>query len=185
MYDLFLMLKSEFKFDYIKQFNLEPNSYAVMTLHRDFNVDSEGQLRVILANIAELAKHMAIVFPMHPRTKRRVSEFQLGDMLSDIHVTEPIDYLNLMGLVSQSKFIITDSGGLQKEAYYAGKPAILFMEDPAWHELVEAGVNTLVNGRAVKDLAAKLIGGGFPKYIYGHGEASKEIVRILKSQAQF
>jgi UDP-N-acetylglucosamine 2-epimerase (non-hydrolysing) len=182
MYDLFLMLKPKFKYDYNELCNLKPGSYAVLTLHRDFNVDNQQQLQAILRNLAEFAKQTKIIFPIHPRTKKRVSEFGLDAFLKDIHVIEPVDYLNLMGLVTESQLIVTDSGGLQKEAYYAEKPALLFMSDPAWHELVEEGINILVNDRPLSQLAKTLVKGSYPKNIYGKGDASKKIVEILKSQ---
>lgn len=180
MYDLFLMLKPKFKYEYNKRYDLAPNSYAVLTLHRDFNVDSKQQLEAILTNIADFARHTPVIFPIHPRTKKKVAEFGLDALLSSIHVIEPIDYLNLMGLVSHSQLVLTDSGGLQKEAYYAEKPALLFMDDPAWHELVDEGINTLVRGRPITQLARDLIRGEYPKNIYGRGDASREIVRILQ-----
>jgi UDP-N-acetylglucosamine 2-epimerase (non-hydrolysing) len=182
MYDLFLMLKPKFKYEYNERYKLQPNSYAVLTLHRDFNVDEKQKLQAILSNLAEFAKHTKIIFPIHPRTKKRVSEFGLNTLLEEMHVVEPVDYLNLMGLVTQSQLVLTDSGGLQKEAYYADKPALLFMDDPAWHELVEEGINTLVQDRSVSQLAQELIQGSYPKHIYGKGDASKQIVQILKSQ---
>lgn len=182
MYDLFLMLKPKFKYDYNERYKLTPDSYAVLTLHRDYNVDNKDRLEGILSNIATFAKETDVIFPMHPRTKKRVEDFGLKHLLKDIQVLEPIDYLNLMGLVSSSRLVLTDSGGLQKEAYYANKPGLLFMDDPAWHELVEEGINTLVKDRPLTELARTLVSAKYPKNIYGKGTASEEIVRILKSQ---
>ena len=182
MYDIFLMLKPKFKYEYNERYRLDPNSYAVLTLHRDYNVDTKERLQVILANIATLAKELPIIFPMHPRTSKRVEEFGLQRLLEDVKVLEPIDYLNLMGLVSKSRLVLTDSGGLQKEAYYADKPALLFMEDPAWHELVEHGINILVKDNPINILARTLASDKYPRNIYGNGTASEQIARILKSQ---
>lgn len=180
MYDLFLQLQSRFKFDLNRKLNLKENSYAVLTLHRDYNVDDKGRLQDILSELHELAGDIEIVFPIHPRTKKRVHEFGLESLNKRMLVIEPLDYLTLMGLVTKSKFVITDSGGLQKEAYYADKPALLFMEDPAWHELVDEGMNRLIGRDNLKTLAANLSGGKFRKGIYGEGNASQKIVEILK-----
>jgi len=182
MYDLFLMLRPKFKYEYNEQYNLKPNSYAVLTLHRDYNVDNKERLEGILRNIALFAEESDIIFPIHPRTKKRVAEFGLEPLLKEIKVLEPLDYLNLMGLVSNSRLVLTDSGGLQKEAYYADKPALLFMDDPAWHELVEEGINILVGEQPITQLAKTLVQRNYPKNIYGDGTASKAIVRILKEQ---
>lgn len=181
MYDLFLMLQPKFRYEYNQRFKLKSGSYAVLTLHRDFNVDSRERLSLILKNIAEFASSTQVIFPIHPRTKKRISEFDLDSLLRDIHVIEPLDYLNLMGLVADSQVVLTDSGGLQKEAYYAGKPALLFMEDPAWHELVDEGINTLVRDQSVSLLASSLDVRNYPKNIYGKGDASKQIVAHLKA----
>lgn len=183
MYDLFLLLKPKFKYEYNERYKLKPESYAVLTLHRDYNVDNKERLEEILTNIACFAKETAVIFPIHPRTRKRVTEFGLEALLKDIQVLEPLDYLNLMGLISNSHLVLTDSGGLQKEAYYADKPALLFMDDPAWHELVEEGVNTLVQSRSLIQLAESLHRKAPSKNIYGIGTASREIVRILKDQS--
>jgi UDP-N-acetylglucosamine 2-epimerase (non-hydrolysing) len=182
MYDLFLMLKPKFKYEYNERYNLTTNSYAVLTLHRDYNVDSKERLTAILSNVEEFARETEVIFPMHPRTKKRVAEFGLESLLKNVKVLEPIDYLNLMGLVSNARLVLTDSGGLQKEAYYADKPGLLFMDDPAWHELVEEGINTLVGDKRLTQLSRTLIQDKYPKNIYGKGTASQEIVSILKAQ---
>jgi UDP-N-acetylglucosamine 2-epimerase (non-hydrolysing) len=184
MYDLFLLLKPKFKYECNERYDLKPNSYAVLTLHRDYNVDNKERLEEILTNIACFAKEVAVIFPIHPRTRKRITEFGVEAHLKDITVLEPLDYLNLMGLVSNSQLIITDSGGLQKEAYYADKPALLFMDDPAWHELVEEGVNRLVGDTSLIQLTKSLHRKELSRNIYGTGTASKEIVRILKDQSK-
>ncbi|MCO6432175.1 MAG: UDP-N-acetylglucosamine 2-epimerase (non-hydrolyzing) [Deltaproteobacteria bacterium] len=182
MYDLFLQVRESFKFDLNREHSLKDDGYCVLTLHRDYNVDSKERLEGILVRLDKLAAEIPIVFPIHPRTKKRVEEFGFGTLLKRMIVTEPLDYLTLMGLVSRSKLVLTDSGGLQKEAYYAGKPALLFMQDPAWHELVEEGVNHLVGDRDLTALAANLKSGEFREGIYGRGDASRKIVQLLLSR---
>jgi len=116
----------------------------VVTIHRDFNTDDPIRLKWILDGLCELSKQLRVVFPMHSRTKKRIQEFGFEDVLEGVDVIQPLDYLKLMGLVMHSAFVITDSGGLQKEAYFCGKRSPVVMPDTDWRELVEVGWNVLV-----------------------------------------
>jgi len=120
MYDLYRKMEKHFKYDCLESLNLRENEYVVLTLHRDFNVDRKEVLEAILSALAKVAEKFKVVFPIHPRTRNRVKEFSLQDHLKNMIVVEPLDYLNLMGLVKKCHKVITDSGGLQKEAYFAG-----------------------------------------------------------------
>jgi UDP-GlcNAc3NAcA epimerase len=180
MYDVFLKFKPEFRYDILKELELEANQYIVLTLHRDYNVDSKNNLEKILNQIQEASNYNRIIFPIHPRTKKKVHEFGLESYLNKVVVIDPIDYLNLMGLVCKSKLVITDSGGLQKEAYFAGKQALLFMLDPAWHELEEAGINKLVGENKLQKLIESCNKQEFQPGIYGDGSASRKIVELIR-----
>jgi UDP-N-acetylglucosamine 2-epimerase (non-hydrolysing) len=180
MYDLFLMMKPLFKYDVYEAAGLEEGKYIVMTLHRDFNVDNKEKFEKILKEVAKVAEKVKVVFPVHPRTRKRISEFGLDEYLKDILVIEPIDYLNLMGLVEKSWKVITDSGGLQKEAYFAGKRAVVVMPDSGWRELVETGWNILADGEGIYDAVFSSEEKPYPTGLYGNGDAGNRIVEILK-----
>jgi UDP-N-acetylglucosamine 2-epimerase (non-hydrolysing) len=117
-------MEPRFKYDVYEELKLKEGKYIVVTLHRDFNVDNKEKLEKIFKQLSKIAVEKKIVFPIHPRTKRRVQEFGLEEYLKDITVIEPVDYLNLMGLVKRCWKVITDSGGLQKEAYFAKKESV-------------------------------------------------------------
>ncbi|MBO8140506.1 MAG: UDP-N-acetylglucosamine 2-epimerase [Thermosipho sp. (in: Bacteria)] len=111
MYDLYLEMEDKFKYDIFRELKLKENEYIVMTLHRDFNANK----------------------------KERVKEYNFEKYLEKVKVIEPIDYLNLTELIKKSWKILTDSGGLQKEAYFAKKRAIVVMPDTGWRKLIEVG----------------------------------------------
>lgn len=179
IYDLYLMLQNNFKYDVYKKLNLEENEYILVTLHRDFNVDNKEKLEKMLLELNKISKEKKIVFPIHPRTRKRISEFSLEKHLENFTVIEPIDYLNLMGLVKKSWKVITDSGGLQKEAYFAKKRAVVLMPDTGWRELIEANWNILANEENLYEKTFEENNKSYLEGLYGDGNAGKKIIDIL------
>lgn len=180
MYDLYLQSKGHFDYSLYENLKLEDGRYVLVTLHRDYNVDDEEKFGEILKALNELAKETRVVFPIHPRSRKKAEEFGYGNLLEKLDILEPVDYLSLMGLLVHCKNVVTDSGGLQKESYYAQKPAYLLMPDPAWHELVKFEMNILCEPH---NLLEKLSQEGKYNYIsniYGNGDAGTKIVEILK-----
>lgn len=180
MYDLFLLMEKDFKYDVFNELRLTEGKYVLVTLHRDFNVDNKEKLTKILVQLSKVSEKIQVIFPMHPRTKKRVVEFGLQGYLDGITVIEPIDYLNLMGLTKRSWKVITDSGGLQKEAYFAGKQAVVVMPDTGWRELVEAGWNVLANEDNLYEKVFENTKCDYPTGMYGNGDSAKKIVDILR-----
>lgn len=179
MYDVFLKMKPRFDHAYYKALGLEEDGYLVMTMHRDFNVDDPDILRSILQGIEQIAREIPIVFPIHPRTKKMVEMFGLENYLEQVMVLQPIDYLKLMGLTSHAKGAITDSGGFQKETYFAGKRALVLMPDTSWIELVDHGINQLVDGQNLYESYKSMGAKEFEHGIYGDGTAASKIVKVL------
>ena len=179
VYDLFLKMEPHFNHDLLDKLGLEEDNYAVVTLHRDYNVDNREKLESILKNLSRLNKELNLVFPIHPRTQSRVSQFGLEKHLESMIVIEPIDYFHLMGLASKANKVITDSGGLQKEAYFLGVPALVVMPDTGWSELIDEGCNILCNENNLYHLAKEFKGKKARKNIYGMGDSGKKIVKIL------
>jgi len=185
MYDLFLKMKPYFDESIINKFSLEENKYVVTTIHRDFNTDNKSNLKAILKELDKISKEIKVVFPIHPRTKKRIEEFDLKQYTKNILMIEPLDYLSMMGLVQKSLFVITDSGGLQKEAYFARKRAIVVMPDTGWRELTDAGWNILSRPDKIKDKMNCVINNTIdskPKNIYGDGNAGKKIAELIKNK---
>jgi len=183
MYDLFLKMKPYFDETIINKFSLEENKYVVTTIHRDFNTDNKSNLKAILKELDEISKEIKVVFPIHPRTKKRIEEFDLKQYTKNILMIEPLDYLSMMGLVQKSLFVITDSGGLQKEAYFARKRAIVVMPDTGWRELTDAGWNILSKADEIKDKMNYIINNEInskTENIYGDGNAGEKIAGLIK-----
>ena len=176
MYDVFLHMKPRFIDDYYKQLGLEEGRYIVLTMHRDFNVDTKEQLEPLLRSLATINREVPIVFPIHPRTRQRIAEFHLESILDGWHVVEPLDYLQLMGLTQHCLLAITDSGGYQKETYFSGKNALVLMEDTSWIELVEEGVNTLTDVAHLVEDFQRMTDVRVKEGIYGSGDAAKKII---------
>ncbi len=182
MYDLFLKMKPYFKEDIIEELNLEENKYIVTTIHRDFNTDSKEKLESILKELDKITKEIKIVFSIHPRTKKRIAEFNLNKYTKDILLIEPLDYLSMIGLIQKSLLVITDSGGLQKEAYFAEKRAIVVMPDTGWRELTDIGWNVLSGPDEIKSKMAHTFNNEVNsnvENIYGDGKTGEKITKFL------
>jgi UDP-GlcNAc3NAcA epimerase len=151
-----------------------------MTMHRDFNVDKPQKLEKILKDVNRLSKEIKVVLPIHPRTKKRIQEFGFENLVSDIMIIEPIDYLKLMGLTENCYKVVTDSGGYQKEAYFAGKQACIIMPDTSWRELVDCGLNVLTKEDKIYDSVMNNKKVDYIDNIYGNGKASEKIISILR-----
>jgi UDP-N-acetylglucosamine 2-epimerase (non-hydrolysing) len=183
MYELFLKMKPYFTYELIEQLGLKENSYIVCTIHRDFNTDVKESLETIFKELSEIAREMKVVFPIHPRTRKKITEFGLYDYARNLTLIDPVDYLAMMGLVEKSLCVITDSGGLQKEAYWCGKRAIIVMPDTGWRELIESGWNRLAEPGKISETLDEVLKSekvDYPKNVYGEGDASQRIVRILQ-----
>ncbi|MBL0325185.1 MAG: UDP-N-acetylglucosamine 2-epimerase (non-hydrolyzing) [Cytophagaceae bacterium] len=128
----------------LSKYKLEQNNYVICTIHRQENTDDLNTLKFLINNLNELSKEIKIVFPIHPRTKKIIRENNIL-LSSKIIEIDPIDYFDAMRLIKSSKIVLTDSGGLQKEAFYLGKQCITLRTETEWIELVEHGYNILFN----------------------------------------
>jgi UDP-N-acetylglucosamine 2-epimerase len=183
MYDAFLYNSSlaEEKFS-LEKFGLESKKYLLATIHRAENTDSRESLLAIFKSFAELED---IVFlPLHPRTKYKLEEYGLTEIVqksNNIKIVEPVSYLEMLLLEKHAKAIVTDSGGVQKEAYFAKVPCLTLRTETEWVETVEVGCNRLVN--PLEEDLAKVIQQfqptDFSIPLYGSGEAAKKIVKKI------
>ena len=156
---------------------LEPGRYAVATVHRQANV-SQPRLGRIAEGLSRLEE--PVVFPAHPRTRAALAEAGIG-LGANIRLVEPLGYLELAALASQARVILTDSGGLQKEAYWYGVPCVTMRPSTEWPDTVEAGANVLVDDdpdRIAEAAAAARMPAERP-VLYGDGHASERIADIL------
>jgi UDP-GlcNAc3NAcA epimerase len=157
----------------LERLGVEPGRYLVVTIHRQANVQL-ARLRRIGEGLRRLDE--PLVFPAHPRTRAALEAAGL-----DVPVIEPLGYLDLAALASQARAILTDSGGLQKEAYWYGVPCVTLRPSTEWVDTVELGANTLVDDdpdRIVAAVAAARMPEHLPQ-LYGDGKASERIAEAL------
>lgn len=162
--------------------NLEPLKFALCTIHRQENTDDPQKLADIVASLNDLSKDLEVVCPLHPRTKSVVEKMGLEICFRAI---EPVGYFDMIELLKNCKFVITDSGGLQKEAFFFRKRCITLREQTEWVELVQHGFNTLAGSgkesfkKALFELENPV---DFDVNLYGNGNASAEIVSVISSK---
>ena len=138
---LFAIEQSRTRSSIISTLGLEGKRYAVCTLHRAENTDDDERFDRVLDFLRDTAKDLEIIFPVHPRTRKVLAE--RGIALAEITTIEPLGYFDLHRLLADSELVITDSGGLQKEAYFHRKPCITMRGETEWVELLDAGWNRL------------------------------------------
>jgi UDP-GlcNAc3NAcA epimerase len=139
----------------VRVYGVRRGEYLLCTAHRAGNVDDPARLRKLVALLRALPG--PVVLPLHPRTRARLRDAELLDELAGapgVRLTEPLGYLRLNALLCQARAIVTDSGGIQKEAYLAGVPCVTLRDRTEWVETVDAGWNTLVDLDAEAALAA-------------------------------
>ena len=124
----------------------DPAGFGVLTLHRPSNVDDPVVLRRLLEVLAQLSERLPLVFPIHPRTRGRIADAGLSPVLaaSRIALTDPLGYLQLLGLMAKARIVLTDSGGLQEETTALGIPCVTLRENTERPITVEQGTNTIV-----------------------------------------
>ena len=173
----------------LERYFLRAKDYILVTIHRADNTDNKENLQNIMEALKEITRSgLKIFFPAHPRTKKALERFNLiSDVPQNLIVSEPISYVEIIALESNAKLIITDSGGLQKEAYFFKVPCIIPRDETEWTELVEIGWNKVV-GTAKENLVNAVLSTlneDTPNRqridFYGNGSASEKIVKVLLS----
>ncbi|HUB74880.1 MAG TPA: UDP-N-acetylglucosamine 2-epimerase (non-hydrolyzing) [Solirubrobacteraceae bacterium] len=167
------------------RYGLEPGGYLLLTAHRAGNVDHPARLRALLDLIEALPRPLLV--PLHPRTRARLRDAGLlGELegAAGLTVTEPLGYVEFSALLCQARAVLTDSGGVQKEAYLAGVPCVTLRASTEWVETVQAGWNTLVDLDAEAALAALARNppeqpGGPAANPYGDGHAAERCVQAI------
>jgi UDP-GlcNAc3NAcA epimerase len=184
MYDasIFYAKSAQNRSKIMTDLELEKDSFVLATLHRQENTDSSVRLNEIVAAINQLSKETKIVIPLHPRTKKRLEE---SNLKLNCTVTSPLGYFDMLQLLQNCSHVLTDSGGLQKEAYFFRKLCLTMRDETEWVELVEAGVNKLVGWKRTNIvnqwIACHDSKNTFDSEFYGDGRASEKIVEILRS----
>jgi UDP-N-acetylglucosamine 2-epimerase len=168
------------KSNIIEKLGFKNEEYFVATIHRASNTDNKENLENIIEAFCEINEE--IVFPVHPRTEKFLRKYQLYKKLKEhIDLIKPLGYLDFLKLMSHSKKILTDSGGVQKEAYILKVPCITLRENTEWIETVEDGWNILVgtNKKRIIKMMNKFKPINKQRYVFGRGDASERIIKIL------
>jgi len=174
---------------FYKNLAVKPNieikkDFILCTIHRAENTDDEKRLRNIFEALEEIAKEKQIFLPIHPRTKKILENLKID--IENLTIIEPVGYLEMVWLIANCSFVMTDSGGLQKEAYFFEKQCVTLRDETEWVELVDCGANTLVGADKEKILEAYKNNSEFNKQnskldLYGAGKASENIIKELLS----
>ena len=160
-------------------------AFALATVHRPENTDHPDRLAGIMRGLGELS--VPVVLPLHPRTKKRLAEHAVT-VPESVRLVEPLGYLDLLFVAASSALVLTDSGGLQKEAFFLGRRCVTLRDETEWVETVDAGANEIVGADAdrLKDAAERSLKLG-PLQVtegagpFGDGHAAEAIVRALES----
>jgi UDP-GlcNAc3NAcA epimerase len=171
---------AEKKSSILKDTELYGEDYILLTIHRAENTDDKSRIHWIMDQVNRLSDTYQFVFPMHPRTRKKLQEegIQLADR---IKILAPLGYLDMLMLEKHAALILTDSGGIQKEAYFMQRPCITFREQTEWVELVENGFNKLLQTdmnleKVLQEMSHVKIE---ETQLYGDGRASYKIASLL------
>ncbi len=186
MYDaaLYYSEKAERESCILERLGLKSGDYILATVHRAENTDDPARLKTIVEGLALVAREIPVVLPLHPRTKKALEQHSLVDRARPLRSIDPVGYLDMVMLERNARLIVTDSGGVQKEAFFSRVPCVTLREETEWAELVELGWNRLCppsTPEAVsRCLWEEMESRGDAAAPYGDGEAAKRIVRVLR-----
>jgi UDP-GlcNAc3NAcA epimerase len=192
MYDvsLFYRKRALERSNILQKMGLKDGKYVLTTCHRAENTDDPKRLKNIVDALAKIAENIPVVFPIHPRTRKLLEKYELQDVLKKVMLVEPLPYLDMVRLEQSAKVILTDSGGVQKEAFFYGVPCITMRDETEWIETVDTGWNILVGADTQAIIQAYLGSDTLPQRMeikpYGEGNASelclKAILQVQKNR---
>jgi UDP-GlcNAc3NAcA epimerase len=183
MYDsaLYYANQAEKKSEVINRLNLANKPFILCTIHRQENTDDIENLKSIIHALNLLSHDIAVVLPLHPRTRKIMQQHAI---VTEFETIDPVGYFDIISLLKNCRLVITDSGGMQKEAYFFSKHCITLREETEWVELTEQGYNTLVgvNENKITDAFHKRVNEPFVNKhsLYGDGNASQKIARLIQ-----
>ena len=160
-----------------------PSKYILCTIHRAENTDNNEKLNEIFSALEKISKDIPVVMPIHPRTRGILEKNGYSFENSKICFIDPVGYFEMIWLITNSEMIMTDSGGLQKEAYFFKKKCVTLREQTEWVELLECGCNVLAGADPIKILDSfaymKDAIPDFSRNLYGDGNTGSTIVKKL------
>jgi UDP-GlcNAc3NAcA epimerase len=162
-------------------FGIEENKYVLFTCHRAENTDDSSRMDEIIRGLNTVSKFLPVVWPLHPRLKSKIIDYNLSE---NIHIIEPLGYSEMVRMIKYCSVVATDSGGLQKEAYYFGKYCITLRDETEWNELVDNNFNFLVGANAIeferriKEVIMKTFNSSIE--LYGGGKAAVNSSQVIQ-----
>ena len=184
MYDsvIYNIQLAEKRSQIIKKLKLEPKSYALATIHRAENTDSQDRLNSIFHAFERISSdELPFIIPLHPRTRKKIETFNLS--FNSLQLIDPVSYLDMLLLEKQAKTILTDSGGVQKEAFWLGVPCVILRNETEWVELIDQGFNFVAgtNIEAIYNAFKKMINKKVVNdlHLYDKGDAGRKIIEVI------
>jgi UDP-GlcNAc3NAcA epimerase len=192
-------LTGDVMFDAVKQYGpaarnrkilpalaLEPKKYVLATIHRAENTDNTDRLTTVFTALAKVSSKVRVVMPLHPRTRNALNHLGLSkEAPNTLTIIDPVGYLDMLALEAGASVIVTDSGGVQKEACFCGVPCVTVRDETEWPELVDAGWNTLAPPRNQDSVACAVLASvgtrGTETVGFGDGTAGTKIANILQA----
>ena len=176
----------------LERFGLKLKSYGLLTMHREENVDFKESLQGALEGVSQAAlqQEIAVLFLIHPRTKKRLAEFGIDEWarnLSGIKIHDAAGYLDFLNLLANARIVFTDSGGVQQEAYIHHVPSVTLRENTEWTETLENGANRLAGtdpvkiASAAKEALSISIEWDVP---FGDGKTAERIMSIIEKELE-
>ena len=169
----------------VEQLGLATSDYILVTIHRAENTDCAPRLASLAAALRELSHSRTVVFPVHPRTRKELEAMNLLDKLGECRLIGPIGYLDMVSLESRAALIVTDSGGVQKEAFFHQRPCVTLRDETEWVELIDLGWNRLCDishPETIINCVTEALGSrGREAFPYGDGKAAEKIVALLQT----
>ena len=166
---------------------LTAQGFALATCHRPENTDDPDRLGEIVAALTAIARDLPVVFPLHPRTRKQMDDYGLRPQLHGVTVIDPLPFLEMVALEQAARVIVTDSGGIQKEAFFYGVPCVTMRDETEWIETVELGRNQLAGASkaaivsAVASPVRHVAADAEIATPYGRGDAANRIVSQILS----
>ncbi|TXH60681.1 MAG: UDP-N-acetylglucosamine 2-epimerase (non-hydrolyzing) [Thiothrix sp.] len=190
MYDAALLFgeRAKQQSTVLQRLKLTAGKYILTTIHRAENTNNLHRLQNIVKSLNEVSQTLPIIWPVHPRTHNLLQQQGLYTLLGkNVHVIEPVGYLDMVMLEQHAAVIATDSGGVQKEAFFYQIPCVILRDETEWIELVDAGWNHIVpptdTDNITHTLLATIQSVGTPIHPYGDGYSSLQIAKIFLAQA--
>ncbi|MBN1102080.1 MAG: UDP-N-acetylglucosamine 2-epimerase (non-hydrolyzing) [Deltaproteobacteria bacterium] len=188
MYDAFLLFRRrvEHRAHLLAELGLKPKEYLLATVHRSENTENPCRIKGIFTGLMQLARDLPVVVPLHPRTAGALVHIGLMETVSQsLRLTKPVGYLDMAALERNALLIATDSGGVQKEAYFNRVPCLTLRDETEWEELVRAGWNVLVGAdperlsKGITHLLSSTACLPTENGLYGNGESGPKILDLI------